>query len=300
MKKEKGKKNNRKQPKGIVWFKHPRLNPSDKPVSIVANRLKYFLLFIFLSFSTLSIAQDWELVRSFPVPRIHKFQVDRYGNLFVADRNGNIFKLDSLGNTLETYSPVGGALPSDLQVSQSVNVFAFYEDWQRFVLLDRFLGNARTFEFSDSEEIGYVKSACWASDGNVWLFDQSNFSLKKYNPTTKSILLSLPFNFSAENEELEITQLREYEGKIIGLSENKIFVFSFTGNLEWSFEAGNISEIGFKEKSVFWVGEQGAINFWDFFKNVKSTIQPPKPFEKVEFYNEKWIGYLKESIRVYR
>lgn len=300
MRKEERRKNNRKQPKGIVWFKRPRLNPSDKPVSIAANRLKYFLLFIFLSFSRLSIAQDWELVRSFPVPRIHKFQVDRYGNLFVGDRNGNIFKLDSLGNTLETYSPVSGSLPSDLQVSQSVNVFVFYEDWQRFVLLDRFLGNARTFEFSDSEEIGYVKSACWASDGNVWLFDQSNFSLKKYNPTTKSILLSLPFNFSSENEELEITQLREYEGKIIGLSESKIFVFSFTGNLEWSFEVENISEIGFKEKSIFWLGEQGEVHFWEFLKNKKSKLQLPKSFEKLEYYDENWIGYFKGNVHFYK
>jgi hypothetical protein len=218
----------------------------------------------------------------------------------VADRNGNIFKLDSLGKTLETYSPIGGALPSDLQVSQSVNVFAFYEDWQRFVLLDRFLGNARTYEFSDSEEIGYVKSACWASDGNIWLFDQSDFSLKKYNPTTKSILLSLPFNFSLENEELEITQLREHEGKIIGISENKIFVFSFTGNLEWSFEAENISEIGFREKSVFWIGEQGKVNFWNFFKNTQSTIQLPKLVAKLDCYNGNWIGYFKGNIHFYK
>jgi hypothetical protein len=262
--------------------------------------LKVLLLLVFLSFSTLSLAQDWELVRSFPVPRIHKFQVDRYGSLFVADRNGNIFKLDSLGNTLETYSPIGGALPSDLQVSQSVNVFVFYEDWQKFVLLDRFLGNARTYDFSDSEDIGYVKSACWASDGNVWLFDQSDFSLKKYNPTTKSILLSLPFNFSLDNEELEITQLREHEGKIIGVSENKIFVFSFTGNLEWSFDIENISEIGFKEKSVFWIGDEQSIHFWNFFKNETNAIQVPAQFEKLAIYGRTWIAYFSGTIYSYK
>ncbi len=219
----------KKLPKVTFWLDCSRLNPNQRwrrfsePVpkmknqsltevhttrkTFASNYPKLLLVLIFLSFSTLSFAQEWKLVRSFPVPKLHKMQADRYGNLFVADKRGNIFKLDSLGRTLETYSPKSVALPSDLQVSQSVNVFVFYEDWQRFVLLDRFLGNARTFEFSDSEEIGYVKSACWASDGNVWLFDQSNFSLKKYNPTTKSILLSLPFNFSLENEELEITQV---------------------------------------------------------------------------------------------
>lgn len=267
--------------------------------SVLPNRIKHFLLLVFICLSAPSFGQNWELVRSFPVPKIHKLQPDRYGNLFLADKNGNIFKLDSLGTTLETYSPVGVALPSDLQVSQSVNIFVFYEDWQRFVLLDRFLGNARTYEFSDSEDIGYVKSACWASDGNVWLFDQSDFSLKKYNPTSKTVLLSFPFNFSSEIEELEITQLREYEGKIIGISENQLFVFSFTGNLEWTYEAENISEIGFRKNSILWMNDN-ALFSWDFIKNDSSSEKLPQNFEKGFSSENSWFGYWENQLFLYK
>ncbi len=95
-------------------------------------------------------------------------------------------------------------------------------------------------------------------------------------------------------------KLREHEGKIIGVSDSKIFVFSFTGNLEWSFEAGNISEVGFGKKSIFWLGEQGEVNSWNFFENKISKIQLPEQLGKLDFFDSKWIGYVDGNIHIYR
>ena len=144
---------------------------------------KYCLTSLALLFALTGDAPtSWHLVRKLDLGNVQELDIDRFGNLYVVDSQQNIIKYDSLGKQLAIFSSPSMATVSQLQVTQSVNVFIFYEDAQRAILMDRFLGSARNVEWENST-ISYVTAACLSNDGNIWLFDQSDFSLKKYRQT---------------------------------------------------------------------------------------------------------------------
>ena len=69
-----------------------------------------------------------------------------------------------------------------------------------------------------------------SNDGNIWLFDQSDFSIKKYNPTLKEVIFYTPLNNFIQSEE-EIYFMREYQNKLFIASENNgVLMFDNMGS----------------------------------------------------------------------
>ena len=245
------------------------------------QRSFFVFCLLLISLRPLLMGQNWLLQKEVAFPKAEMIQLDEFGNVFVATSDKNIFKLDSLGKQLETYSPNGFAKISDWQVSRSVNIFLFYEDWQKFTLLDRFLGNARDFSLEE-ESMGYVTAAALASDGNIWLFDQSDFSLKKFNPTNKEIILSFPFNFIADD--LSINQLREYQGKVFGISDTQLYVFNFLGELEWQMDWENPRSIVFENNRLLWI-EEAELKSWEIFQDQQQSYRLPEGISAFSYRN---------------
>ena len=214
-------------------------------------------------------------------------KIDKFGNRYVTNDNGSLFKLDRQGKAVGQFSPAYGIPITDFQVSQSVNIFIFYLDWQQFVLLDRFLGNPREFSL-EVADLGYISAACQAADGTLWLFDQSAFSLKKYDPTNQEVLLSLPLNFEGKLEDVQVNQLREYQNKVFALTPDELWVFNSLGELEYRKKWKNHTQFGVYNQTVWGLSED-QLTCWETTTDSTFTRSlPQKDIQTAGFYEDKW------------
>lgn len=200
------------------------------------NRIKYFfqlLTILIFSLNTyFSFSQSLSFVKKIDTPTICASSIDPYGNLLLAFQNGNIKKYDSLGKELYLYSPEKSACVSSMEAWASVQVFAFYQEFQEFVWFNRFLALSERARFS-SEVIGFAVLATPSADGNIWVFDQVNFSLKKYSPILKNILQETRLDLIFPSQDFSPIFLREYQNQLWMYDKKMgLLTFDLMGNFE--------------------------------------------------------------------
>ncbi|MCS6967535.1 MAG: hypothetical protein RMJ44_03850 [Cytophagales bacterium] len=168
--------------------------------------------------------------RTVPLAEAVALSADAYGNLYVGDKQGNIHAYDSLGNYRLTYSPTEVAQVSLLDARATVRIFAFYRELQRFDLLNRFLTPIETYRFQ-LPEIGFVRMATLAADNSLWIYDDSNFSLKKFDKKFNYVLLQTDLSLIFSGAYLDIVQMLEYQNQLFLLASNfGILRFDNIGN----------------------------------------------------------------------
>jgi len=90
----------------------------------------------------------------------------------------------------------------------TLNVLLFYQDFQSITLLDRFLAPIADIDLND--KIGFARLATFNFESNIWLIDDSDFSLKLWDRRLDQIAVVTPFNLLLNPEDYEITFMREY------------------------------------------------------------------------------------------
>jgi hypothetical protein len=136
-------------------------------------------------------------------PGVSQVSVTKQGQILVADKNSNIRLLDSAGKTLYVFSPRRPARIHLLEGWNGLRIFAFYRDFQEYVVLDRFLLSDGPTPL-DPEKSGYARLLAPALDGNLWLLDESNFQLKKIDPKNQNTLFSSPLDLVLSGKHYQI------------------------------------------------------------------------------------------------
>lgn len=220
-------------------------------------------------------AQTLELIKTIKINAPDKVSVDRYSNIFVCDGDGNVNKYDTVGNLKLTYSPQKIGNISLIEAWNSVKIFLFYKDFQEYVILDRFLTPISIYNF-DLSSIGFARTATLAADNNLWIIDDSDFSLKKYDIQLQTITIETPLDLLLDAREYDINFMREYQNMLFINDYNSgILVFDNLGNYKKKLPFSRLESFGFLNEELYYL-EDNKIHLFHLYNFNTRTIQLPE------------------------
>jgi hypothetical protein len=244
--------------------------------------------------------QAQQLIRQVDSRGIASISVDRYGQFYVADSVGNIFCFDSLGQKIREYTPQRPASLSLLECWRGVKSFAFYRDLQRFTLFNRFLIPISE-QIPLGNDIGFARLATLALDESLWVFDESDFSLKKYNPQLQQLVLTAPLSLVLEEGEYRIGFMREYQNQLFLLdSVNGILVFDNLGNYRKRLPYKGMNQLGFLEEEVYFIREEKAFFFHLYTLSERSLALPQPHVRMLLIHGHTWMLVTWAGLFFYR
>lgn len=212
-------------------------------------RLIIGLLFPLFSSYGQSIATDTLFVKE----EITAFSQDRTGNIFLTFKGGAITKFSPSMDSLISFSPEKLGDISLLEAWHGFQIFAFYEEFQEFVLLDRFLTRDTRYRLSESST-NYVDVCAISSDQNLWIFEENQLRLIKLNLNIRAIDIEVPLEFVLDANEHNITFLREYQNLVFLVDEySGIYVLDNLGNFLRKIDAPGIKNCSFKGDHLFYL-----------------------------------------------
>jgi len=257
--------------------------------------IKYGLLSLSFFVGHLSIAQHEQpkLIRQVKLANIQQLSVDRYQNIFATSQTGVVYKFDSLGKQVGVFSPNQNNQIDLMETWQALQVFLFYEELQEFILCDRFLGNCLTYSFPE-EDLGYISLATLSADGNIWLFDQDNFTLKKFDIRTKQIILETPLNLELENESFDIQYMREYQNQLFILVDGQLYIFDLFANLLRQEAISAVNWLGFLEDDYYYHHSEN-LHLRALYENKHVQYVLPKAYQQVLMLNPHTVIVLHEQ-----
>jgi hypothetical protein len=250
---------------------------------------------------------EWKLVATIKTQPIQKVSIDTYSNFFIADDKGNVYKFDSLGKQQLQFSPLKKGDISLLEAWRTVNVFIFYRDLQEYIILDRFLTTSqqnfsfRQFNNNDDKRIGYARIANLALDNNLWVFDDEDFSLKKYNTSLNKVTLHTPLDLILDPSFYDLTYMREYQNLLFINDKNSgILIFDNLGNYKTKLPYKNLSYFNFVGNSIYFISENNLVTI-DIYTSRQESIPMPegKKFNYVLVGENKTYFFSKEEIEIY-
>ncbi len=189
---------------------------------------------------------------SVAIDRPGTMTLDRMGNVYASDASGNILKYDPHGKYELTFSPSRPGAVHLLEAWNSIKIIAFYKVFQRFMLLDRFLTMVPAYDF-DAAKIGFARLATLTSDDMIWVVDDTDFSLKKYNSRLKRVETTTSLDLVLDPAEYNITFMREYQNQLFVADENSgILVFDNLGSYRKRIPLEGIKFFGFLDDELYY------------------------------------------------
>jgi hypothetical protein len=207
-----------------------------------------------------SLAQEMQLQHRIPFNEPASVSIDQSGNIYVADAMGNLFKYTADGKYVVEYSPELPAMITSLEAWHGLRIFLFYRDRQEYTFLNRFLTEQGTFSFNPAS-VGFVEAAAPSADNNVWMFDQSDFSLKKYSLQLREVIVRTPLDLLLDPDDYEIGTIREYQNKVyISDFRAGLLVFDNLGNYLKKIPVQGMRFFSFQGETVYMIRDNKLIS----------------------------------------
>jgi hypothetical protein len=224
-------------------------------VNFWSLRIKLFLgLLSSLHFAYSQYSLDTLVVED----EITAFSQDRTGNVFLTFKGGAITKYSAEMDSLISFSPEKLGDVTLLEAWHGFQIFSFYEDFQEFALMDRFLTRYTRYRLSQSLE-NYADMCTISSDQNLWIFEENQLRLIKLNLTIRDIEIDVPLEFILDANDHNITFLREYQNLVFLVDEySGIYVFDNLGNYLRKIPAAGIKNCSFSGEHLFYVQDNQA------------------------------------------
>jgi hypothetical protein len=223
-------------------------------------------------------AQALQVEKSVPISTPTAFSTNQAGTLFLGNSQGVVRAYDSTGRVVHTFSPPRVAEVAALEAGQNLRVFCFYRDIQQYLVLDRFLAPLPGYEKPvriAPDEIGFARLAALAGDGQLWLFDDTDFSLKKYNPVTRRVSLHVPLELVLAGQDPLFVALREYQN-LVFLHDGRggVLVFDNAGNFRSRIAAKATEPVGFYGDELYFIRD-GALHFVHLYSGAAHQLSLP-------------------------
>jgi len=211
---------------------------------------------------------------SIPTKPIDKVSIDRQGNIYVCNREGLIFKYSSEGEELVNYSPIKTGQITQIEAWQGLRVIAFYADFQEFVIMDRFLRATDPYPLNINE-IGFGRTGTLSNDDNVWIVDDSDYSLKKIDVQRRTLFQDNNFSFLLQGQDTEINFIREYQNLLYLNDINSgILVFDNLGNYLSKIPIPGLDYFSFWENELYYLDGR-SIRFYHLYTGATRKIILP-------------------------
>jgi len=270
-----------------------RLNP------LKVNTFPVLISFFFTCLHPLK-SQNLIAYDSIPIPSPELVSIDRIDNIYLSDASGKITKCINGTDSLISFSPRKSADVTLLEAWQGIRTFVFYRDFQEFLYLNRFLAPSESHRISNPE-IGYARLIAPSGDGNLWILDESDLSIKKMNLQTKQILLKTPLTNIVTNENTNFNFIKEYKNLLFLNDRNgKILLFDNFGNYLKRLPVKEVSLFNFFNDELYYLkGDQ--IVFYDIFKNQFRTmaLEEDNPYKLVLLNQKRLFLFADNFLQIY-
>ena len=231
---------------------------------------------------------------SFP----QKASIDRLNNIYLVDDRGGIDKYDSDIKLVLQYSPQQLAEISLIEAWNPLKVFIFYQDFQEYIFLDRFL--TATSRFNVREFSNYTRAATISADNNVWLLDYADFSLKKYDVILNQITIATSLSQVLSQDDNDIRYLREYQNLLfLADFHHGIFVFDNLGNYLRKIETDSVEYFNFKGNNLYYL-KDNSIELVDIYTLTEKKIELKNTPLFAFFYDNKLLTLTESKIIKYK
>jgi hypothetical protein len=227
-------------------------------------------------------AQHLQLLKYEFLNPMSEVSQDRYGNIYVITQGGTIHQFDSMGRKQLIYSPPLVADITLFEARTTVRLFAFYRDLQSFSLLNRFLTPIENYKF-DEEKIRFARVANLSADNQVWLVDDIDFSIKKFDKNFNTIALRTPLDLLFAEKEYDINYICEYQNQLFLNDRNTgILVFDNLGNFIRKIELEKGTDyFNFLEEEIYFL-ENNEIRLIHLYTGVERKMVLPQTVQNQE------------------
>lgn len=261
-----------------------------------------FSILIFISYQN-SYAQENNLTLLKSVKlnsTVKKVSIDTYFNFYTADANGNVSKFDPDGNYLLTFSPQKKSNVTLLEAWRNVNIFVFYRNFQQFLFLNRFLTPSPNTDLNE-ELVGFARIAAPSSDNNLWLVDETDFSLKKYNLTFHKLDIRNPLELILNPQNYDLTFLREYQNLLFISDKNSgILIFDNMGNLKERIQVQGLDYFSFIKNNLYYIKDHKLVILDLYTKNAREIDLPTEKIYNFALLSEqKAFLFDQESVDIF-
>jgi hypothetical protein len=241
-------------------------------------------------------AQTIKLKQHLDLSQPAALSIDRLDNIYLTDRKNNVFKFDGGGQLLNTFSPPRTGNVANIEAWNGMKTLLFYDDRQQVTLLDRFLNNIATINLRDISKEGLIKTATTAADDRLWLFNETEFSLLKYDPRTAEVVSTTPLNLTINRNKSDIRYLREYQNMVYLVDKTTgIYVFDNLGNYKKTLPFPDLQYVGFRGDELFFLaGSQ--LRFFNLYSfKERSFDLPAGPVYRQALVGEQLIYLLSDN-----
>ncbi len=218
-------------------------------------KLSLILFFGLLSKALLSqdLLQLEAPLAEIPVEFLDLVALDTKDQIYASNTSGDIYLFDPKGKQTNIYSPTRQARLHQLEASWTVNIFSFSADLQEYRVMDRFL-NPIAENSLMLNEINLSKAATLGNNNVVWVWDESDLSLKSLDYLRNLVIQSQPLNLILDSEDLQVTEIREFKNRLfINVPKSGIFIFDNQGNFLKKVNLKIDQRLCFYNESLFWV-----------------------------------------------
>ncbi|WP_026945352.1 hypothetical protein [Algoriphagus marincola] len=212
-------------------------------------------LIFFTLWAVESMSQDLleNALAEIEINGLDQVSMDNQDQIFISSRQGDLYLYDSKGNRLNYFSPPRQGRINQLEAAWTVNIFTFSEDLQEYRVLDRFLNPIAEHNFFDAS-INLAKAATFGNNNIVWVWDESDLSLKRMDYLRNLVLDAQPLPLLTDSKNLNILEMREFKNRLFVLApEEGVFVFDNQGNLIRQINLKQIPNLCLYKDYLLWI-----------------------------------------------
>ena len=258
-----------------------------------------FILLIFLNANAFS--QEFVIDKKLAIDEPTEVSIDRVGNIYYATFHGDIIRINGDLDQQLIFSPINPNTTTILEAWQGLRVFAFHKDLQQYRLINRNLSLHEDYSFPP-DAVNFAEVATPSFDNNIWVFDQVDFSLKKYDITGKRLWSRTTLDQLLDPNNYEILFCKEYQNRLfISTRDLGILIFDNFGNYIKTYDYKGITFFNFWEDALYFLDndELVMLNLYDEVETRKST---PKDSDWlfVLIYEDKTYFFSKNEVLSYK
>lgn len=203
--------------------------------------------------SAQSLKKLCDPIAEIQLEKLDLISFDTKDQLFASTFSGDIYLFSQEGKRLNLFSPTRQGRLNQLEAGWTVNIFTFSADLQEYRILDRFLNTLaeKGFSFAD---ISLAKAATLGNNNVVWVWDESDLSLKSLDYRRNQVIQSQPLNLIIESTDLSVSEIREFKNRLfMNVPESGVFIFDNQGNLMRKIEVKGINKLCYHKEHLLWI-----------------------------------------------
>ena len=227
---------------------------------------------------------------------------DPLGNIYVITTENAVEKYAPDGRRLARYTQNRMGRAAYLDVSNPLKIMVLYSDFRTAVFLDRSLTELGALDW---EEAGhpFVRRVALASDGNLWLYDEASFQLKKITPTGEPLFESQALSMLHDGPMPQPACLLESDNQVfLSDSVQGVFVFDAYAQFHKLLVVKGVADFWAASGRLFFIhGEHLHIEQTGAFRSEKVALpHRGQPTDALCFFGHRRLVYLKaQAAEVY-